>query len=276
MRKHPGEWALITGASRGLGRAFAEECAKMGYDLLLVSLPDEGLGRLGARISETWAVRCRIMEADLAETEAGERVLALAETETDRLALLVNNAGIGRYGAFGEASFTFHRSVVELNIQSTMGLTYALLPLLARGAPSRILTVASLAAFQPMPLFATYAASKAFLKSWGMALAEELGPLGIGSTVLAPGGIYTSEQVRAQARSQGLAGYLSTQEPEKVARIALERAERGQVLVVPGIFNRLVAFVSGLVPDRIKARAVYGQWKRALARAGAEGAGRSL
>lgn len=259
-----GSWALVTGASRGLGRAFAEACALRGYNLALVSLPGEGLEATAADLGRRHGVECRAWEADLA-TEAGRRrVIEGARQELPGLQLLVNNAGIGRNGGFGEEGADFHRSVVEVNVQATLALTHALIPLLARSAPSRIITVASLAAFQPMPLFATYAASKAFLASWGLALAEELGDLGVGSTVLAPGGIYTSEEIRANVRAQGLGGYLSTLEPEKVADIALRAAERGRGLVIPGAFNRLLFLLGALVPGRLKARAVHSRWLRVL------------
>lgn len=266
MNNGQDSWALVTGASRGLGKAFAEACAAEGHNLILVSLPGEGLPAVARSIETLYSIKTSTYEVDLS-TDEGRNVVTAALSKMDlRLDLLVNNAGIGRNGAFDEETLAFHQRVVDLNIQSTMALTYALIPLLGRSAPSRIITVASLAAFQPMPLFATYAASKAFLKSWGLALAEELAPLGIGSTVLAPGGIYTNDEVRHQVRSQGLGGRLSTQEPEVVARIALAAAQKGKPLVIPGAFNRLLALAGGIVPDELKAKAVYSRWRKALER----------
>ena len=264
MESRETTWALITGASKGLGQAFAQILAEQGQNLILVSLPGEGLGATAERLAGEFRVEIHPVEVDLASNEGRNGVVKAAERAGTRLSLLVNNAGIGRNGAFGEESYAFHKSVIDLNIHSTIAPTYALLPQLEGSAPSRIITIASLAAFQPMPLFATYAASKAFLKSWGLALGAELGPLGIGSTVVAPGGIYTNDEVRAQVRAQGLGGYLSTQEPEKVARIALAASELGRALVIPGAFNHILALLGGLVPDELKARAVYGRWKKAL------------
>lgn len=263
MNPSQADWALITGASKGLGLAFAQLLAKQGQNLILISLPGENLAATAASLIGQFGVKALTVEVDLTTSEGRNRVVETIDKEIVRLGCLVNNAGIGRNAAFGEEAYAFHKSVIDLNIQSTMALTYALLPLLERSRPSRIITIASLAAFQPMPLFATYAASKAFLKSWGLALGAELAPLGIVSTVVAPGGIYTNDEVRAQVRAQGLGGYLSTQEPEEVARIALAASERGKSLVIPGAFNRILAVLGSLVPDELKAKAVYTRWKKA-------------
>jgi short-subunit dehydrogenase len=240
-------------------------------DLLLAALPGEGLPALADSLAAAYGIEAQALEVDLAEA-AG---LGLLIEEAGRLVrapvLLVNNAGRGENGAFDTMPVEAHRGTVALNIEATVTLTHALIPILARAAPARIITVASLAAFQPMPLFSIYAASKAFLKSWGLALAEELAPLGITSTVLAPGGIYTNEEVRRKVEAQGLVGRWSTQEPSEVALAALRGAERGRTLVIPGPFNRLVALLSSLAPDALKARAVHARWKWALARTAGPG-----
>ena len=262
---------IITGSSRGLGRAFAEVCAGRGMDLLLAALPGEGLPDLAASLAAAYGIEARALEVDLSDPAGIGLLIEEAGKLRRAPVLLVNNAGRGENGAFDALPLEAHRGTVALNIQATVTLTHALIPILARAAPARIITVASLAAFQPMPLFSIYAASKAFLKSWGLALSEELAPLGITSTVLAPGGIYTNEEVRRKVEAQGLVGWLSTQEPSEVALAALRGAERGKTLVIPGRFNRLVALLSSIAPDALKARAVHARWKWSLARVAGRG-----
>lgn len=264
---HPDrDYAVVTGASRGLGRAFAELLAARGWNLLLVSLPGEGLALVAKELGDRHGVTAFVVEADLTHEEGREAVLHALEKPERPIRLLVNNAGIGDNGLFDRLPLSAQRKAVELNIQATMALTYGLLPALAAAAPARILTVASLAAFQPMPLFAVYAASKAFLLHWGLALHHELKPLGVGFTVLAPGGIYTNEANREKTRSQGLAGRLSTQEPEIVAKIALKATERGTAIVIPGFFNRLLTVLGAIVPRNFKAWAVHRRWQKALSK----------
>jgi short-subunit dehydrogenase len=138
-----------------------------------------------------------------------------------------------------------------------------LLPRLAESG-GHVLIVASLAAFYPMPLFAVYAASKSFLLHWGLALRHEVEALGVSVTVLTPGGINTSEEIREKNRSQGLPGRLSSKEPEEVAAIALRGAFKGRAVVVPGAFNRMLLRLGTLLTKNATAGAIYQRWLRTL------------
>ncbi len=264
--------AVITGASQGLGKAFARQCAVSGKNLLLAALPGTGLPEF---VVELRAMGCdvRFLECDLSQRDGQEMLVRMATEDARAIDLLVNNVGVGQNGLFDLLPWEAQRRSIELNIQSTLTLTYGLIPRL-QISKGRIITVASLAAFYPMPLFAVYASTKSFLLHWSLALRHELAPLGIGVTVLAPGGMYTSEDVRMKVRSQGLAGRLSTMEPEDVARIALRGAGRNAAVVIPGLFNRLLWLAGSHAPKNFVAGSILARWKKALGRvAGDSGTG---
>lgn len=263
MEEHK-EYTVITGASMGLGAAFAEACAKRGQNLVLAALPGSCLGELAARLRERYGVSVEAIETDLSTKAGQEGFLASVLAGGRRISFLVNNVGTASNGLFDLIPLENQRLCVDLNIQSTMALTYGLIPRLSEGSGARILTVASLSALYPMPLFAVYAATKAFLLNWSLALRQELSPLGIQVCVLAPGGINTTAEIREKNRAQGLAGRLSSQEPEAVAEEALDKMPRSKGLVIPGRFNRLLAFLGRFSPKNFTAAAIFRRWNKVL------------
>lgn len=263
MEKRKG-YTVITGASMGLGEAFAEACAKRGQDLLLAALPGTGLPEVATRLRNRYGVAVESIETDLSTKSGQEGFLASVLAEGRPIGLLINNVGTASNGLFDLIPLENQRLCVELNIQSTMALTYGLIPRLAESEGAGILTVASLSALYPMPLFAVYAATKAFLLNWSLALRQELAPLGIKVCVLAPGGINTTAEIREKNRAQGLAGRLSCQEPEAVAEEALDRMPRAKGLLIPGHFNRILAFLGRFSPKNFTAAAIFKRWNKVL------------
>lgn len=203
---------------------------------------------------------------DLATEEGQDKLLGRALAGERRVALLINNVGIAANGLFDRIPIEHQRRCVDLNIQSTLALTYGLIPRLSGTPGATILTVASLSALYPMPLFAVYAATKAFLLNWSLALRQELAPLGIRVCALAPGGINTTAEIREKNRAQGLAGLLSSQEPEAVAEEALDKLNRSNGLIIPGFFNRVIAFLGRFPPRQLTAAAIFRRWNRVLGR----------
>jgi short-subunit dehydrogenase len=265
MEEHKG-YTVVTGASMGLGAAFAEACAKRGQNLVLAALPGTGLGEVATRLRDRYGVAVEAIETDLSTKAGQEGFLATVLAEGRRVSLLINNVGMASNGLFDLIPLENQRRCVDLNIQSTMALTYGLIPRLSETPGAGILTVASLSALYPMPLFAVYAATKAFLLNWSLALRQELGPLGIRVCVLAPGGINTTAEIREKNKAQGLAGRLSSQEPEAVAEEALDRMPRAKGLVIPGRFNRILAFLGRFSPKNFTAAAIFWRWNKVLGR----------
>ncbi len=262
--------AVITGSSQGLGKAFAQDCASRGYSLVLISLPDSGLPELAQELERQYGTHCLILEEDLSYPENRQKVVSAIFGRYSRIDLLVNNAGIGQNGLFDVLPYEIQQKTIELNIQATMQLSYALLPLLSAVSPhgsiGKILIVASLAAFYPMPLFAVYAATKSFLLHFSLALRHELVPLGVSVSALCPGGIITSEELREKVRSHGFLGSLSSMEPADVARIALNQTLSGKPIIIPGWFNRTLMVMGSFLTKNMLAKGIFARWQSALSK----------
>jgi hypothetical protein len=252
--------ALVTGAASGLGKAFAESCARRGYNLLLADLPGTGLPALAEGLRREAGVEVSLFEADLSTAQGREGLASFCAERAEALDLLINNVGIYRNGAFVESPADWHEACVSLAALLPMRLVHELSPRLAK-ARGRVINVASLASFYPMPVMASYAASKAFLLHWGIAVAEELKPLGIGFTTVCPGGIYSNPSVTRSIESQGFLGRLSSVAPERLAERSLDAALKGRELYVPGAFNVLLAAIGSRLPKVGLARAIGARWR---------------
>ena len=177
--------ALITGASSGIGAELARLCAVDGYAPVLVARNREALGRLSADLAVSSGDSPRVLAADLADPAAPEAIFGALEGQTP--AILINNAGFGLRGAFGDADWTAQANMIEVNVRALARLTRLFLPGMRARGSGRILNVASTAAFVPGPFMAVYYATKAFVFSFSLAVAEELKGSGVTMTVLCPG-----------------------------------------------------------------------------------------
>ena len=263
MQTLPKAYALITGASQGLGRALAEECARRGMHVLLVALPATGLRALSAAIAARRGVDAHYLELDLTDPSGPEQVARWVADHGWNLRLLINNAGASTHGRFEETSLERNELVMNLNMAAVVRVTHLLIPALKSSRPSHILNVASLAAIGPMPYMPIYAASKAFVLSFTLALREELHRSGIGVSVLCPGGMPTNGDSARRIGANGLRGRLSSVRPERVARIALTRTLRRRACIIPGSLNKLVAVASHFTPRSVFTRSAGHQFERA-------------
>jgi uncharacterized protein len=251
--------ALVTGASMGLGRAIARELAARGRGLLLVALPGSGLPELGASIARERGLPVDWLEADLTEERSIDRVAALVRDEGLEIELLVNNAGIGGVGPFMELPLRHHEDTINLNILALVRLTRLVITEAAGRYRPRILNVASLGAFYPMPTLAVYSATKSFVLDFSLALRAELeGEADL--SVLCPNAIRTTDAVGGYVDRFGLLSRLSCMTPEAVARAALDGLERGRAVIVPGAFNRALGAVARLAPRALVTRAIRHFW----------------
>ncbi len=240
--------ALITGAGQGLGKAFVHELASRGYDLVLVSLPGEGLKELAKETSVSYGITADFIETDLSVTE---NVKNLAEQVNSlyRLFMLVNNAGIGGSGSFIEVSPDYINTIIQVNVAATSLLTRLLLPNLMQGRQSYILNVSSMAAFTPTGYKTVYPASKSFVHSFSRGLNAELRNQGVFVSVVNPGAMKTSAEITARIEKQGLLGKLTLLDPEKVARRCIDRLlRRDSVIMV----NPVSWLIICLIPIWIK------------------------
>ncbi|MET8758710.1 SDR family oxidoreductase [Lentzea sp. NPDC004782] len=252
MHSFAGTTALVTGASKGIGRACALELARRGADLVLVARSTASLDELAAEIRAAHGVKAETIGADLADA-AGPR--AVADAVADRgltIDLLVNNAGSGAVGPFFERPFAPNSQSVAVNVTGLMELTNLFgRDMVARGAGG-IINVASTAAFQPTPYMASYGATKAFVLSFTEALAEELRGTGVRIMAAHPGatatGFFDGTTATMDARV--------TDSPESVAARTLDDFARGRVTSYPGrTAHRLITLVARVLPRRTVARA---------------------
>ncbi|HYW72295.1 MAG TPA: SDR family oxidoreductase [Pyrinomonadaceae bacterium] len=225
---------LITGASSGIGEAFARKLAAQGHDLLLVARAEDKLIALCNELGLNHDVRAQYLAIDLTEADAAARLLAETRERYLEIDFLINNAGFGSLGEFAKLDLPRELNMIDLNVRSLVELTYLFLePMRERGAGS-IINVASTAGFQPVPFMATYGATKAFVLSFSEALAEENRPYGVKVLALCPGvtmtGFFAASRMR---RPPGRA----SQTPEQVVEVALRALKRGKSSVISGWTN---------------------------------------
>ena len=251
--------ALITGASSGLGEAYARLHASLGGNLILVARREERLLALKAELEQAHHVTVHVLAQDLAEPDAPASLFA----EVERLGLpvdyLINNAGLGGQGSLAERSLEDDANLLAVDIAALTALTKLFLPsFIARGS-GRFLNVSSIASLVPGPWQATYFAAKAYVTSLTLALSEELRGTGVTSTVVLPGGMRTGFEAAAKLEGTGLAAQL-TQSPEDVARRSYEAMLRGKRKLIAGtplllrLLLRLVPFVPTAFVLRVVAR----------------------
>lgn len=255
--------ALVTGAGGGLGGAFALEAARRGWDLILVDLPGTDLADVGRRLSRVYKVESRCFEMDLSDAGARRDLADWIRDQGVELALLVNCAGTGCCCSFHEAPRERIGAIVDVNLQGTVQLTHLLLPQLIRQGKATVINVSSLSAYYPMPSMAVYAASKAFLLNFSLALRGELASKGVRVSALCPAGMITSRELADQVAAQGFFGRITTVETERVAAIAVRAALRGRAVIIPGVANRILRIAGSLVPQAIVIRILRARWRRA-------------
>jgi short-subunit dehydrogenase len=241
--------SLVTGASSGIGEAFARALAARGSNLVLVARSAARLEALGAELSATHGVRAEVVVADLADPGTPDSVVAELRARSIEIDTLINNAGFGTHGEFAALDVQRERDEVIVNVYAPVALTRALLPTMVARKRGAVVFVASTAAFQPVPYMATYGATKAFLLSFGEALAEEVRAHGVRVVVLCPGQTDTAFFTGIDEARVGRA-----RTPEQVVATALRALERGQVVAIDGIANYALANSTRFAPRRLVAR----------------------
>lgn len=252
------EWALVTGASRGIGLALARELARHGHNLVLVARAAGELEALAASLRDEFGAQVRSLPYDLARRDAPGELFEQCEREGLKIATLVNNAAFGVYGPFVESDGAIDVELLDVNILSAVQLTKRFVRSMLADRRGQVVNVASTGAFRPGPLMATYYASKAYLSSWSQALARELAGSGVTVTTLCPGPTESNFAQRAgmpRARVTGKSRLIMS--ADDVARIGYRGMMRGQTLVIPGLVNHLQANAARVLPRRAVTKLVH-------------------
>jgi short-subunit dehydrogenase len=244
-------FALITGASSGIGACFARALAARGQHLVLVARSKDKLEALKSEIAAKHTLRIEVIEQNLSLEGAAQRLAATLTERGIAVDLVVNNAGFGAHGQFWKLPIDRQTEMLRLNIVTLTELTHLLLPAMVERRGGGIINISSTASFQPVPYTSVYAATKAYVTSFSMGLAEEVREYGVKVLALCPGGTATNFFAAGQFTKNDFPGGL--QSPEAVVEVGLRAFDRGHSLAVTRFLNRVMIFAQRLVPRRLVA-----------------------
>ncbi|MDT0124759.1 SDR family oxidoreductase [Paenibacillus sp. RRE4] len=247
------QWALITGASSGIGEVFALEMASKGNHVVLVARTESKLEQLAERIKRTYQVRAEVVVSDLSELDAPQKVYEECQKRGIQIDILINNAGFATHGYFEQLPGSRQQDEITLNVLALTNMTHLFLPNMLEKENGTVINVASTAAFQPDPFMAVYGATKAFVLSFTEALYEENRKRGVQFLALCPGSTETPffDVVGADEASVG-----KRDTPEHVVAVAVRALEKGKPYAVPGARNYWTAQFSRLMPRKSMLRIV--------------------
>jgi uncharacterized protein len=260
MTSWSGKWALVTGASAGIGAALAEELARGGTNLVLTARRRERLEELAQKLGAAHKIQTKIFVADLTLADAPETIFQFTKNQGIEIELLVNNAGFGAYGEFPTVEPRKLTDMVQVNCAAVVHLTRLYLPEMVTRKHGDVLIVASTASFQSVPYISTYAATKAFDLLFAEGLAEEMKPYGVRVCALCPGST-ESEFAEVAGQAHIAATRANRETAEKVARTGLRALAAGKSYVISGLGNYLGVLGQRLVSRRLVARVAARMFK---------------
>jgi short-subunit dehydrogenase len=242
--------AVVTGASSGIGYALSCEAAKLGYDIVMVAKNVDKLHQAAQKLEQSYGVETHCICCDLSGQDGVEMLQQALIPFLDSVEVFINNAGIGIGGEFVSSPIQTHQALLHTNLISLVFLSHFIARHFVIKRKGYLLNLASLAAFQPGPFYANYYASKAYVLHFTEGLAEELKPYGVRCAVLCPGTTATQFHERAGSVGTGLSKGLFgiVMEPEVIARSGIKGLFKGQIVIVPGLMNKLAAWAVRLAP----------------------------
>src|ERR1700728_1593577 len=248
-----GRWAVVTGASAGIGEAIAVELAEAGVNLVLTARRRERLDLLSDRLRTRNQIQTQVIVADLALPSAPQQIFDATEGAGMKVDVLVNNAGFGEYGEFLRSNLETQVGMVQVNCAAVVHLTRLFLPAMVERRRGWVMIVASTASYQPVPYMATYAATKAFDRTLAEALAEEMKRHGVHVSALCPGPTESEFTQVAGARTGDMR---KSQSAAEVARRGLEGLAEGKHWVIPYLAGRLQVFAQRFIPRQVVTSAI--------------------
>jgi uncharacterized protein len=251
VKKWADKWALVTGASAGIGLELARQLAAAGTNLILTARRTERLQALADEFAAKYRTKTEVFAADLTEPNAPKQIYAFTNGRGIEIDLLVNNAGFGAFGYVHKIPVQRMAEMIQVNCTAVVTLTQFYVPAMIARRRGDVMIVSSVAAFQPVPFNSAYAATKAFDLLFAEGIAEELRPFGVSVCALCPGSTTTEFQ---QVAKQPDRTFRSPETAEKVARVGLEGMARGETCVISGGKNFLMVELERLVPRRFVAK----------------------
>jgi hypothetical protein len=249
------EYALITGASSGIGLELARIHAQHGHNLVLSARNEQALNELKTELENQYKVKVKVFVADLGKTENCKKLYDSLKTEEIEISFLINNAGFGNYGLFQNTDASVDLAMIDLNIQALTYLTHLFLPDMITRRKGRILNVASTAGFLPGPLMATYYATKNYVVALSLALSNELKGTDVTVTTLCPGPTSTNFAKAAQITASNL---FNARIPTafEVAHYGFNAMMKGKQLAIHGFKNRIMVWLTRFAPRWFVAKMV--------------------
>ncbi|TXF91399.1 SDR family NAD(P)-dependent oxidoreductase [Neolewinella aurantiaca] len=255
MTKNPKQpsrdWVLITGGSHGIGRALALECIRRQFAVVIVALPNADLRNVETELSQIKGAVFATFGVNLVKGGAVEEVIDWLEMGNIRPKYLINNAGFGRGGLFENTRWEEYRTMMQLNNQVMVDLTYAMLPILKK-TKGGILNMSSVEATLPLPYKSVYTGTKAFVFNYSLALRQEFKHHNISVTALCPGPVITNEDGLKRVKAMGTLAKIAVTMPEDLASEAISGMIKGKDIIHPGVLVKFMAFLGIVIPRRVK------------------------
>ena len=252
-------YALITGASKGIGKEIAHELANKGYDLLLIARNSYELQMVKEEFEKKYGLKVEYLVADLSEHGSVDRILAWVEQQQVDLRILVNNAGYGLVGQFEQYSFEENNKMMQVNMQALVEMCQKFYPYLVGKGQAYVLNIASSTAYQAIPNMSLYAATKVFVLNFSRGIHHEWKDKGISVTVVSPGATTTNFNDRANLQEKARkAAEKITMTPSSVAKLAVDGMFAKKIEVITGMVNKLGAFLAWVAPKALSEKIAKG------------------
>lgn len=247
------QYAVITGASSGIGLSIAKLLAKKSYHLLLVGRNERKLNELKSDFSKEYKIDVQVLIADLSENDGIQKTVDTINLLGQKIEVLINNAGAGIWGKFAELAWRQQEKMLTLNNTALLALTHATIPFMTENKRGYILNIGSTASFQAVPGMAVYSASKGFVVQFSRALHEELKGTGVQVTCVNPGATETAFVERAGMQGSSLEKQAEkfNMSPDDVARIAVDALFAKKNVVTTGLLNQLNYVASRILPKKV-------------------------
>jgi len=255
-------YALITGSSQGIGKAYAMELAKRGHHLLLIALPEDKLEKTVKEIISDYSVEVQSFGIDLSQNDAPQKVYSWCKENGYIVDILINNAGIAGTSIFEKSTLEYSDVRIMVNIRALVLLCRLFIPDLKMLPKAYILNTGSLSAYYSIPYKSVYSASKSFVLNFTKAIREEMIGTSISVSVVCPNGVYTNEGTFGRINAHGSKGRMTATSAEELARIAINGMFKGKSVIIPLFINKFLLFLHKIIPAKIEQRIVRNEFMK--------------
>lgn len=257
------KYALVTGATGGLGQSFCKKLAEQGFNLILTGTQNKKLEALKTSLEKDFShLDILYCACDLSNHESRLNLISFITTQNLPITLFVSNAGYITEGSIENSEIDTIIKCIQVNCEGTIHLTKEIIDRRDKSQTLHIISITSMAANYPMPYMAIYASTKSLLKNFMISLRHEYKNENIKILIVEPGAIATSEEMKDAIEAQGFKGKLSSVPPDTIAEKSIKKSLKNKDRYVPGFFNRMTLLLSSFTPSKLKTRAIGKMWKK--------------